>query len=91
MAKKKNQTRKHKFKYAEPTQSMEHADVTEPAIAGVRSVRPGVDVSRDFSYVAHDLKRIGITAVILILAEIILWFAMGNTGLGKSVYSLIAV
>jgi hypothetical protein len=46
---------------------------------------------RDFSYVLTDLKRIFWLGVSLVLAELLLWYLFGHTGLGDSVYSLVSV
>lgn len=99
MAKKK-QTKKHKFKYAAPTAGVGApiAVANEPAaIPASRPVksRPsqtqtGV-VTRNFTYVGHDVRRVAIFAGGLIGVELILWWSFGHTGLGNAVYNLVHV
>jgi len=97
MAKKKNQNRKHKFKYTEPasksasgnqeTGQSQTALVT-PVPKSVVLPRPLLS-TRDFSYVSRDVAKIVILATFLIILELILRFVLGNTPLGKAIYSLI--
>jgi hypothetical protein len=106
MAKKKNQGKKHKFKYAaessqvqvatshpQPgTQPQPNSDAV-PAL-GKSSARAGVAVAtagRDFSYVGKDLKRIIILMAALVVLEFALWGLMSRTGLGSWVQDLIKV
>lgn len=98
MAKKKNLTKKHKFKYAEPeaiidASSAPVASSTRPPASEIRthqlrSVTSTVPV-RDFSYVGQDLRRIGIFAVALVVLETVLWALFTYTGLGTTVYNLV--
>lgn len=61
--------------------------MNKPAGALVASTVAG----RDFSYVTHDLRRIGIFAGSLVVLELGLLYLLGNTGFGSMVYSLIKV
>jgi hypothetical protein len=97
MAKKKNQNRKHKFKYSEPTAQVgSSVSPTQSTPAPVKQKQPvmamaGGAQTRDFSYVAKDVKRITIIAAFLVLLELILWVVLGNSDFGKGIYSLIKV
>lgn len=100
MAKKKNQSKKHKFKYADPSAStmsaMPVSNGEQNSQNGVvsRSPRAGGAAAvptRDFSYVAGDLRRILVLAVILVALEFGLWFLFAHTGVGSQVYSLVKV
>ena len=95
MAKKK-QTKKHKFKYAAPATGMAPAalspvDMTagEAVVAPQRAI--GVVAGRNFAYVGHDLRRVGLLGGGLVAVELILWWAFGHTGLGNEVYNLVHV
>ena len=92
---KKNQSKKHRFKYAEqpPATSLvglapEHPQATQPlaSVATVSSAR--MSPGRDFSYVGADLRRIAVMAAGLIAFETVLWYAFGHTGLSSSIYKL---
>jgi len=99
MAKKKNQSKKHKFKYTDPAA----ATMADPASAGDATTaaagsaparaRQAVAVgpTRDFNYVGGDLRRILILAVALVGIELVLWFLFTHTGVGNQVYSLVKV
>jgi hypothetical protein len=107
MAKKKNQTKKHKFKYASSTGSSaasvdsgvlkSSTDAVAAKPTGVsrpparRGVVQPVAFVRDFSYVGQDLRRIGILAGSLIALELILWFVFGHTSVGASIYRMVQV
>jgi hypothetical protein len=76
MAKKKNQSKKHQFKYA---QTPSESGITTEATVAQPSSRPAAVATatassqtsnRDFSYVASDLKRIAILAVCLVALEV---------------------
>jgi hypothetical protein len=97
MAKKKTQSKKHKFKHVEAAAvagGMPQAEalVHEHATATTR-VQPlhaaAITGGRDFSYVASDLRRISVMAVILIALEVLLWALLSHTGAGDAVYSFI--
>ena len=95
MAKKK-QTKKHNFKYAAPATGVTTAVPTpvgtiagEAVIAPKRA--PGVVAGRNFAYVGHDLRRVGLLGGGLVAVELILWWAFGHTGLGNAVYNLVHV
>jgi hypothetical protein len=99
MAKKK-QSKKHKFKYSEPTTELRPADSSLPTLktGGNQTTvlrppagRMAAIQSRDFSYVLSDLKRIFVLGVSLVLAELLLWYLFGHTGLGSTVYNLVNV
>lgn len=53
---------------------------TAPASAG-----------RDFSYVAGDMKRIGIAAVLLVALELVLYYVLTHTSAGDVIYNLVKV
>lgn len=102
MAKKKNQSKKHKFKYTEPVTeatvvsgTLVSESIKEPnkALTGVKSTsaasKATVGTDRDFSYVGKDLRHIAILAVSLILFEFVLSYVFNHTGLGASVNNLI--
>jgi hypothetical protein len=99
MAKKKNQTKKHKFKYTEPTSGMtaqETASAPAPVGGSVAPKgRPQVAVTaastRDFSYVYSDLRRIFLMAGSLVALELVLWYLFGHTGLGDAVLNAVKV
>jgi hypothetical protein len=99
MAKKK-QFKKHKLKHGEPSAQPTPSEGKEapkakpkaPAIpSGVTKAVTGSGnvTTRDFSYVAGDLRRILILAVSLVGVEIVLWVLFGHTGLGNAVYQSI--
>jgi hypothetical protein len=103
MAKKKYQSKKHKFKHAtshdglmSSTSEPEHKGSTTSEIkSSLRESRKSVavfsSVSRDFGYVAVDLRRVATFAVALVAIELILWYVFGHTGVGPSVYKLVNV
>ena len=100
MAKKK-QSKKHKFKYSEPTTQLRAADAgvmatlqsngSQTTILRLPTGRVVAATTRDFSYVISDLRRILVLGVSLVLAELVLWYLFGHTGLGTYVYSLVNV
>lgn len=98
MAKKKNQSKKHKFKYADPTASVmsvpaggsgEAASVSNAPAKARQAVAAGP--TRDFSYVVSDLRRILVLAVVLVGLELVLWYLFTHTGIGHQAYSLVKV
>ena len=96
MAKKKNQGKKHKFKYAEPTSSLgtvetqASASTTDNSQSRIRQVAAVAGTpSRDFSYVGRDLRRISLLLLCLVTLELVLWFLFSHTGLGNAVYNLV--
>jgi hypothetical protein len=91
MAKKKISNRKHKFKYAEPTVGSAVPMMTAPAGSSSAFRTGNAATLRDFSYVSRDVGKIIVIAVILIIVELILWYSLAHSSLGKSVYSLIPV
>jgi hypothetical protein len=100
MAKKK-QSKKHKFKYSEPTSALDGQSFATGTTSGdeklsativkARESKASQPAGRDFSYVVGDLRRILILGSSLVIAELALWFLFSHTGLGSSVYSLIKV
>ena len=93
MAKKKNQSNKHRFKYTESPSVPEVTvangvaqPITKPSMVNVKDSQTD---ERDFSYVSRDLKRIAILAVALIVIEVSLAYVFNHTGLGVSVDNLI--
>jgi hypothetical protein len=96
MAKKKNLSKKHKFKHVEPTsiQAEAQAKVSSTSGASLRTEQVAATAgatARDFSYVLGDLNRIAFYAGILIALELILWYLFGHTGLGTAIYRLVQV
>lgn len=99
MAKKKNQSKKHKFKYAEATNSVQMDTAMRQQVAAnqasanrpVQRLAQAGASHRDFGYVTKDLQRIIIMAAALIGFELVLWGLMTRTGLGDAVYRLIQV
>lgn len=105
MAKKKNQSKKHRFKYAEPTSGLsassgsnQPARTSQPQDTGAKAAalagagRTGVAAqTRDFSYVLVDLRRLSVLAVALVALELILWYLLSHTSLGSAVYRLLSV
>lgn len=47
--------------------------------------------TRDFSYVAADLRRILVLAVVLVGVEVALWFLFTHSGVGNQVYNIVRV
>jgi len=101
MAKKKNQSKKHRFKYADPAAveaGMTATSAASEAPAGFVGAAPtkarqtAVAVTtRDFSYVSIDLARIAVLAVLLVGLELVLWLLFTHTGVGSAVYSFVKV
>ena len=92
MSKKKSNPKKHKFKYSDssgsPQLSPLATQTSKSAIAGpaVASV-----AGRDFSYVAVDVRRIGVMVVGLIAVELAFYYALVFTPFGAAVYRLVNV
>lgn len=104
MAKKKNISKKHKFKHVEAGSAQPLATVapTDPATvspaaktaAPARATAPApayIGSGRDFRYVSTDLKRIGILAASLVALELVLYYVLQHTVLGTTVYSLVRI
>jgi hypothetical protein len=98
MAKKSKTTKKHRLKYAQPATDSAvvstPAAASAPASSSMASPRPmssAVATGRDFSFVAGDLRRLAVLAVSLVAVELVLWYLMGHTGLGQTLYNLINV
>ena len=97
MAKKKSQNKKHRFKHTEPSGAIQTSQGTVASASGeakpaqLRPAPAAAVPSRDFGYVARDLRRIAVFATALIALEVALWYAFNNTGLGATVYSLFKV
>lgn len=95
MAKKKNPNRKHKFKYAEPVLptavvgSTARSATVAQASVGAGLVGAANPTGQAYGYVARDVRRLGILALVLVLLELGLWYILGHTSAGQSVYSLI--
>lgn len=99
MAKKKNLQKKHSFKHT-PTPAAASTEIkaAQPTVASVGSAKKPMTQTiasattvRDFSYVAHDLKRIGIAAVILVTLEMGLFYLLTQTPAGEAIYHLVKV
>ncbi len=90
---KKNQNKKHKFKYTEPT----GASVASARPASSATDAPNLSkanaaaTARDFSYVGKDLRRIVVFALGLIALELALWGLLGHTSLGDAVFRFVQV
>ena len=94
MAKKKNQGKKHRFKYAASSEvaslSVSSSATISSPVAQKRVVASTANI-RDFSYVSEDLRRIAVWAGSLVALEVVLWYVFGHTGVGNSVYQLVQV
>jgi hypothetical protein len=102
MAKKSKTTKKHRFKYTEPTglkAAQSSVATAEPVTSGSESsktakqpVTPSaVALGRDFSYVVTDLRRLGVLMAGLVALEAVLWYLLNHTGVGDVVFNLIQV
>ena len=93
MAKKKYSSKKHRNRPladgAVHESASTVAEAPSPQSAPARPKTAATVASKDFSYVAQDLRRIGLMAVSLIALELVLWYLVSHTGLGDSVYNLI--
>jgi hypothetical protein len=100
MAKKHKTTKKHRFKYTEPTGLNATQASAAPAVpattagsAKLASVAAAsaVAAGRDFSYVGTDLRRLASLMVGLVALEAVLWYLLNHTGVGDVVFNLIQV
>lgn len=96
MTKKKNISKKHKFKHVESAElTQQIQDAPAGVMSPVKAVRPPSSASassvRDFSYVGGDVRRIGALAVSLVVVELVMYYALAHTALGTAVYSLVKV
>lgn len=98
MSKKKNSPKKHKFKHIDPTlvsQSDSGASVigaASPVVSrgGANYSQAAIVGTRDFSYVAHDMRRIAIMAGVLVAMELAFYYLLVFTPVGDAVYRLVA-
>jgi hypothetical protein len=93
MAKKKNTSKKHRFKHAEQApaiQPTEQAAVQAQPKAVAAAGKAAV-AERDFSYVAQDLRRIALLGGALVLLQLLLAYLISNTGVGSAIYRLIQI
>ena len=96
MAKKKNNLKKHKFKHVDASV------VTAVDAAGAKAAQGkgwpdmvvakpasgvGTVSTRDFGYVAEDLRRIGAMAGALVGLELVLYYVLVHTPVGASIYT----
>lgn len=101
MAKKKNNSKKHRFKNVESppspfgsTPAVDSQAKISTSETRARVVAPKLILAapeRDFSYVSGDLRRIGMMAVALIGVELILNYVLLHTALGTAIYQLVKV
>ena len=101
MAKKKNISKKHKFKNVdsaslEPVVSASvnesGSDVSGAKRADVLKTAPAaVGTGRDFSYVTSDLRRIALLGGSLVVIELVLYYILVHTAFGATVYSLVRI
>lgn len=97
MAKKKNSQKKHTFKHvashetATQTAGVTATNTEAPKAAAARPATANGTTVRDFSYVAGDMKRIGIIAASLIALEVVLYFVLTHTSAGTTIYNLVKV
>lgn len=105
MAKKKNQSKKHKFKHVETPASVQtvnpDANAAQNMLVASPKLKPSAVKSssssvvhsgkRDFSYLSKDLRKIFILAVSLVLLEVALSLVFSHTSVGPSIYKLVNV
>jgi hypothetical protein len=100
MAKKKNTQKKHKFKHVEATEPAVVAAQAahEPAVSAGETKQPlraaavtATTGGRDHRYVGPDLRRIGISAVVLVALELVLYYVLTMTSAGEAIYNLVQV
>lgn len=96
MSKKKNSTKKHKFKHADPSAPLQStavssasAPVEGPRVSG--AAQSGAVSGRDFSYVVGDVRRIGIMAGVLVALELLFYYLLVFTSVGPAVYRMVDV
>ncbi len=96
MAKKTKTTKKHRFKYAQPTTDTRGVSEASPQDGSTRVVATPsgsgtAGAGYEFGFVTRDLRRVGWYAGGLVLLEIGLWLLLSQTGVGDVIYSLIKV
>lgn len=113
MAKKKNISKKHRFKHVESAAAEQGAAIYDvradgvarseapgstprstgsyPAPRSVQAAVAGGQSTRDFSYVAGDLRRIGIMVATLVALQLGLYYALTYTPLGTAINNLVKV
>jgi len=94
MAKKKNTSKKHKFKYVEssPISSVVETDGESTSAMATHASRAAVQIQagvRDFSYVGRDVRRIGLMASGLVAVELLFYYLLVYTSVGPSIYRAI--
>jgi hypothetical protein len=93
MSKKKTNPKKHKFKHAESapsSPSMTPMAATSAKLAAPRLAN-AVASTRDFSYVAKDVRRIGFMVGGLIAIELVFYYLLVFTPIGAAVYQFVNV
>lgn len=100
MAKKKYNSKKHRFKNVEdPLHPGDQTPIEHSVVTAVSNSRDKTVSSkpvafadtRDFSYVTGDLRRIAVMAVVFVGVEIILNYVLLHTALGTAIYQLVKV
>lgn len=100
MAKKKNISKKHKFKHVETSHLQAGESATTAVSEAVESngarpaalkTAPVLVSGRDFSYIAGDLRRIALMGGSLIAVELVLYYLLVHTPVGPAVYSLVRI
>jgi hypothetical protein len=93
MSKKKSNPKKHKFKHVESAPAEPSVGSTSPAAPKSVSSRAvaATASTRDFSYVATDVRRIGFMVGGLIVVELAFYYALVFTPVGAAVYRLVNV
>lgn len=90
MAKKSKTPKKHNFKYSQPvTDSIDNKVRIEGNGGTVKDT--AVANLDEYKYVLSDLRTLGVLVFALLVLEVGLWIAFNNTGLGKTVYSLVKI
>lgn len=59
-----------------------------PRSSGVAAV---IAPAQEARFVAADLRRVGVLLLSLVGLELVLWYLMGHTSLGTTIYNLIQV
>ncbi len=96
MSKKKNTSKKHKFKHVDPevvsssTGNAHEGAVRTPALQANRTAASPM-VGRDFSYVTKDVRRIGIMVGGLVALELAFYYVLMFTPVGSAIYRLVNV
>jgi hypothetical protein len=101
MAKKKNISKKHKFKHVEQgtavSSSISSANTAAATITTAKGpvtrkpVFVNQAVTRDFSYVVTDVRRIAVLAVSLVVLELVLAYVFSHTSIGPAIYKMVGV